>query len=245
MPAHQPLIDTLRAAFAAHANPAQAAAMQAYMKSALPFHGIHTPARRKICTEAIKAQPAPDADTLAATMLALWREAPFREERYAAMELARVGLHKAWLDLPLLPVFEEMIVSGAWWDYCDDISAEAIGKLVERHPAAMKPVLRRWAEGGDLWLRRAAILCQRGLKTSFDAPLFYACILPSIGNASPLAEEFFIRKGIGWALRERSHRAGKEVQAFCDEYREQLSPLTLREGLRVIEQRAAAQQARR
>jgi 3-methyladenine DNA glycosylase AlkD len=214
--------------------------MQAYMKSALPFHGIHTPARRQLCTEAIKAQPAPDSETLAATMLQLWREAQFREERYAAMELARVGPHKAWLALPLLPVFEEMIASGAWWDFCDDISSEAIGKLLERHPAAMKPVLRRWAEGSDLWLRRAAMLCQRQLKTSFDAELFYACILPSIGDASPLAGEFFIRKGMGWALRERSYRAAKEVQAFCDEYREQLSPLTLREGLRVIEARKAA-----
>jgi 3-methyladenine DNA glycosylase AlkD len=243
MPAHQPLIDALRAAFATHADPTQAGPMQAYMKSALPFRGIHTPLRRQLCTEAIKAQPAPDAEALAATMLKLWREARWREERYAAMEMARVGPHKAWLGLPLLPVFEEMIVSGAWWDCCDDISGEAIGKLFERHPGAMKPVLRRWAEGSDLWLRRAAITCQRGLKTSFDAPLFYACILPSIGD-SPLAGEFFLRKGIGWALRERSYRAAKEVQAFCDEYREQLSPLTLREGLRIIEQRATAKQAR-
>ena len=239
MPAHQPLIDTLKAAFAAHANPAQGATMQAYMKSALPFYGIHTPLRRTLTTEVIKAQPAPDAATLAATMLALWREAAYREERYAAMELARVGPHKAWLDLALLPVFEEMIVSSAWWDCCDDISGEAIGKLLERYPAAMKPVLRRWAEGDDLWLRRAAMLCQRGLKTSFDAPLFYACILPSTGH-SPLAGEFFIRKGMGWALRERSYRAAKEVQAFCDEHRDALSALTLREALRVIEQRKAA-----
>lgn len=240
MPAHQPLIDTLRAAFVAHADAAKAGPMQAYMKSALPFYGIHTPLRRTLTTAAIKAQPAPDAATLAATMRKLWREAAFREERYAAMEMARVGPHKAWLDMALLPVFEEMIVSSAWWDCCDDISAEAIGKLLERYPAAMRPVLRRWAEGDDLWLRRAAILCQRGLKTSFDAPLLYACILPSIGDHSPLASEFFIRKGIGWALRERSYRAAKEVQAFCDEHRAQLSALTLREGLRVIEQRKAA-----
>ncbi len=239
MPAHQPLIDSLHAAFAAHADATKAGPMQAYMKSALPFYGIHTPLRRALTTAAIKAQPAPDAATLAATMLKLWREAAFREERYAAMEMARVGPHKAWLDLALLPVFEEMIVSSAWWDCCDDISGEAIGKLLERHPAAMKPVLRRWAEGPDLWLRRAAMLCQRGLKTSFDAPLFYACLLPSIGH-SPLAAEFFIRKGMGWALRERSYRAAKEVQAFCDEHREQLSALTLREGLRVIAQRQAA-----
>ena len=240
MAADHRLADALRVALAAAAEPARAAPMQAYMKSALPFYGVHTPVRRALTTEAIKAQPASDAATLAATMLKLWRDAGCREERYAAMEMARVGPHKAWLDMALLPVFEEMIVSSAWWDCCDDISGEAVGKLLERHPGAMKPVLRRWAEGSDLWLRRAAILCQRGLKTSFDAPLFYACILPSIGSSSPLADEFFIRKGIGWALRERSYRAGKEVQAFCDEHREALSALTLREGLRVIEQRKAA-----
>lgn len=236
MAAERALIKALRARFAAHADPARAAPMQAYMKSALPFHGIAAPLRRRLQAEAVRAHPLPDARTLADTMRALWRQARTREERYAAMELARIGPHRMLLDLSLLPVYEEMIVSGAWWDYCDDISGSALTLLLARHPQTMKPLLRRWARGDDLWLRRAALLCQRRIKAGFDAALLYDCILPSIGD-SRFADEFFIRKGIGWALRERSYAAPAEVQAFCRAYDAQLSLLTKREALKAIARR--------
>jgi 3-methyladenine DNA glycosylase AlkD len=227
------LINALRLRFADHADPARAAPMQAYMKSALPFHGIAAPLRRRIQADAVRDHPLPDARALARAMRRLWREARTREERYAAMELARVGRHAALLGLELLPVYEEMIVDGAWWDICDDISGTALARLLAEHPTFMKPRLRRWARGDDLWLRRAAILCQRRLKQGFDAHLLYDCILPSIGDGR-FAGEFFIRKGIGWALRERAYAAPDEVRAFCREYRTQLAPLTLREALRVV-----------
>jgi 3-methyladenine DNA glycosylase AlkD len=227
------LIVALRARFAAHADPARAAPMQAYMKSALPFHGIAAPLRRRLQADAVREYPLPDVRALANAMQRLWRSARTREERYAAMELARVGRHAALLGPELLPVYEEMITDGAWWDICDDISGHALRRLLAAHPATMKPRLRRWAGGSDMWLRRAAVLCQRRLKAGFDAHLLYDCILPSIGSGR-FAGEFFIRKGIGWALRERAYTAPDEVRAFCREYRMQLAPLTLREALRVV-----------
>ncbi len=72
---------------------------------------------------------------------------------------------------------------------------------------------------------------------TFDAVLLYDTILPSIGKGK-FANEFFIRKGIGWALRERSYAAAEEVQMFCEEYAAQLSPLTVREALKVIHKRS-------
>jgi 3-methyladenine DNA glycosylase AlkD len=208
--------------------------MRDYMKSELPFYGIAAPLRRRLTALAVRANPVPDTAALADTMRALWREARFREERYAAMELARVGPHAKLLGLALLPVYEEMIKSGAWWDYCDDVSGTALARLLEQHPHQMKPLLRRWARGGDLWLRRAAMLCQRRTRAAVDAKLLYDTILPSIGQGR-FADEFFIRKGIGWALRERSYQAPDEVAAFCREYETQLAPLTRREALRVIQ----------
>ena len=84
------------------------------------------------------------------------------------------------------------------------------------------------------------MLCQRSLKgDAFDPVLLYDCILPSLAP-DPLASEFFIRKGMGWALRECSYAAPDEVQAFCAEYRSRLSPLTLREALKVVNKRVAA-----
>jgi len=234
------MIDALRAAFAAHADPARAAPMQAYMKSAMPFYGLPAPLRRRLTVVAARAHPAADTAALVRTMRSLWRTARYREERYAAIELPRSGrVHRRQVNLELVPVLTEMITTGAWWDFCDDISGNTLALLLERHPREIKPLLRRWARGNDLWLRRAAMLCQRGLGPEvFDAQLLYDTILPSIGTGK-FADEFFIRKAIGWALRERSYAAPEEVAAFCREYAAQLSPLTLREALKVIARRAA------
>jgi 3-methyladenine DNA glycosylase AlkD len=233
------LIDALRSRFVAHADPSRAAPMQAYMKSALPCYGIKAPLRRRLTAGLVRTLPLPDTAALTDAMRTLWRQARFREERYAAMELARVGPHRKLLDVSMLPLYEEMIASGAWWDYCDDISAGAVAPLLQQHPRSVKPLLRRWARGDNLWLRRAAFLCQRGLKHDFDAVLFYDTLLPSIG-AGAFADEFFIRKGIGWALRSRSYAAPDEVMAFLRVYGPQLSPLTNREAMKVIARRAAA-----
>jgi 3-methyladenine DNA glycosylase AlkD len=236
--ANAALITALRASFGAHASPTDAVPMQAYMKSAMPFHGIKAPLRRALMRSAVKAWPCTTVAGLIETMRALWRGACHREERYAAMELARVGPHARLMGPRLLPLYESMIVEGAWWDICDDISGEAIGELLQRHPTEVRLVLRRWSHSDNLWLRRASIICQRRPKAGFDAHLLYETILPSIGD-SPWAREFFLRKGIGWALRERSRRAPEEVRAFCREYAGQLSSLTRREALRVIDRRKA------
>lgn len=242
MPGHAAFISALRTAFAAHSDPVRAMPMRAYMKSALPFYGIAAPLRRHLTATAVKAHPLPDTRSLRDTMLALWRGARYREERYAAMELARVGANGRLMHLDLLPVYERMIVTGAWWDYCDDISGAAIARLLELHPRAMKPVLRRWAKRNDMWLRRAAMLCQRRMK-DIDVQLLYDCINPSIG-AGRFAGEFFIRKGIGWALRARSYQAPAEVIAFCREHADELSDLTRREALKVIARRRRKRAAR-
>ncbi len=237
MTANQALIDALRHTLATHADAARAAPMQVYMKSALPFYGVDAPLRRRLVAQAVTPHPLPDTATLSATLLALWRDATHREERYAALDLLRLPHHRKLLTTALLPALQEMTVSGAWWDHCDEISGVALGRLLQAEPAVMKPVLRQWARGSAMWLRRAAMLSQRSLKVGFDAVLFYETLLPSIGD-SAFAKEFFIRKGMGWALRERAYRAPAEVQAFCDEYAAQLSALTRREALKGITRRS-------
>jgi 3-methyladenine DNA glycosylase AlkD len=236
--AHPPLADVVRATLAQHANAAQAGPMQAYMKSALPFHGVAAPLRRQLVKTAVRALPLPDDAALRATVLDLWRGATHREQRYAALDLLRLPHHQRWAGLAWLPVLQECIETGPWWDHNDEISGLALGLLLQRHPMQLKPLLRQWAQSPNLWFRRAAMLAQRSLKgPNFDAVLLYDCILPSLPPhplATGLAQEFFIRKGMGWALRERSYAAPGEVQAFCKKHRSRLSPLTLREALRVV-----------
>jgi 3-methyladenine DNA glycosylase AlkD len=224
-------VEALRAALAEGAVPGKAPAMQAYMKSAMPFLGMAAPQRRAAVAQVVaRWAAAPSAADLRETVLALWRGASHREHRYAALDLLRLPRHRKLVDASWLPALHEMLLSGPWWDHNDEISGLSLGLVLQRDPAVIKPVLRDWARSDHLWLRRAAMLCQRSLKTGFDAALLYDCIEPSLAP-SPLAREFFIRKGMGWALRERARTAPEEVQAFCDAQRDRLSPLTLREAL--------------
>jgi 3-methyladenine DNA glycosylase AlkD len=211
--------------------------MQAYMKSDMPFLGIATPLRRQLVSGATRGRACVDGDALSQALLDLWQAATHREQRYAALDLLRLPAHGKLVALPLLPAVEAMLRTGPWWDFNDEISGQVLPLLLQRHPAEMKPLLRQWARGDDLWFRRAAMLAQRALKKDFDAVLLYDCILPSLG-APRFEREFFIRKGMGWALRERSYAAPDEVRAFCTEYAAQLSPLTVREALKVLRRRA-------
>lgn len=210
--------------------------MQAYMKSAMPFLGVVRPVVDRTVAAAVKAHPLTSTRALIDATAALWREAQYREERYAAIELPSCGAkHRALIGPSLLPLLREMMKTGAWWDYVDDLSGGVLAELLRRYPGSTKPALRRWATGNDMWLRRAAILSQRKFDgDDFDAELFYRTIGPSIGPNAKFADEFFIRKAIGWALRERAYTAPDEVRAFCRRFDRHLSPLTKREALRVI-----------
>ncbi len=240
MAADLALVRALRQTLAAQAQPDKAGPMQAYMKSALPFWGVAAPARRRLVAAIAAQHLVADGQTLLDSVGELWHGATHREERYAALDLLRRPALRPLMDLRWLPALQELILTGPWWDHNDEISGQALPWLLQRHSNDVKPALRQWARSDSLWLRRAAMLSQRSLKAPyFDAVLFYDCILPPTGSGEQ-AREFFIRKGIGWALRERSYAAPEEVQAFCVHYRNQLLPLTLREALRVITKRSAA-----
>lgn len=203
--------------------------MQQYMKSAMPFYGIPAAARRKLQTGVFVRFPMSDTDELIGTARSLWDDATHREERYASIDLVDYRGNRTLEDLRCLPMYESWIVEGAWWDYCDDVSGNRIKSLLLRYPSETKPHLLSWAKHQNFWLRRASIICQRTMGDNTDARLLYACILPSMSS-----EEFFLRKGIGWALRARAYDAPEEVVAFVKEYRSALSPLTKREALKVL-----------
>jgi 3-methyladenine DNA glycosylase AlkD len=122
-----------------------------------------------------------------------------------------------------------MIVTGAWWDYVDGIAAHRLGPLLQRHPAAMRRRMLAWSRCPDLWKRRASILCQLRFKEATDLELLYACIRPNLGDP-----EFFMRKAIGWALREYAWTDPGEIRRFVREHESELSPLSRREALKNI-----------
>ncbi len=203
--------------------------MQAYMKSAMPYHGVPTPLLRRVFKTSFADVQFANAAQWQAQVLELWRKAQFREERYAALHLAGDRRAQAFQTPAAMKMYEELIVSGAWWDYVDDIASHRVGPILRGHPASMRRKMLSWSKSADIWKRRSAIICQLGFKQDTDLALLYACIEPSLDS-----REFFLRKAIGWALRQYAWTDPTEIRRYVDGNRARLSPLSCREALKNI-----------
>ena len=223
------LAQTIRARLEEVADPARAPGMQAYMKSAMPFLGISAVPLRQACRELFKGLSWSRAEAWQADVLAIWRGAQFREERHAAIELTGVKAARPFHDLSALPMYQEMIVTGAWWDYVDAIAAQRLWAILQREGEEMKRIMLAWSTDADMWKRRSAILCQLRAKAETDLELLYACIEPSLDS-----KEFFLRKAIGWALRQYAWTDPAEVRRYVDRNFSRLSSLSRREALKNI-----------
>jgi 3-methyladenine DNA glycosylase AlkD len=219
------LIAAIREELAQVADPAKAPAMQAYMKSAMPYLGVSTPQLRLVCRSVFAAHPLASFAEWHDTALALWREARYREERYAAMGLTGDRHYRDYQRLDALPMYEEMIVGGAWWDFVDDLATHRVGSLLALYPDPMRATMLAWSRDANLWKRRTAILCQNTFKAATDEELFFACIEPNLSD-----RDFFIRKAIGWALREYAKTRPAAVRRYVREHEATLSPLSRREA---------------
>lgn len=222
-----PLAATIRQALADNANPEKAPGMRAYMKSAMPYRGVQTPVRRKLVRAALRAHPLASREHWLAAVLDLWCNAAYREERYAAQDVTGAPQFRSYRDLDALPLYEEMVVSGAWWDLVDDVATHKLRELVDAYPAHMAGHMRAWSTDPDLWKRRSAILCQIKRKEATDLALLFDCIEPNLADG-----EFFIRKAIGWALRDLAWTDLDTVADYVARHADRLSALSRREALK-------------
>ena len=209
------------------ARPENAPAMQAYMKSSMPFLGVSATDLRKVCRALFSDRAYSAAASWRRDVLALWRGARHREERDAAIELTGIRAAQSYQDMDALPMYEEMITTGAWWDYVDGLAKHRLGAILRGHPRPMSEAMLAWSRDGDLWKRRSAILCQLAFKEETDLDLLYACIEPSLGS-----KEFFLRKAIGWALRQYAWTDPEEVRRYVCKNEARLAPLSRREALK-------------
>jgi 3-methyladenine DNA glycosylase AlkD len=221
------LLPKLRQALQHAGDPVRAPVMQAYMKSAMPYHGVPTPLLRQVCKTAFADVQFATASHWQAQVLGLWRDARFREERYAALYLAGDKRGRPFQTLSAMKVYDELIVTGAWWDYVDDIASHRVGPILRDYPAPMRRKMLSWSKSNNLWKRRTAIICQLGFKAETDLGLLYACIEPSLGS-----QEFFLQKAIGWALRQYAWTDGAEIKKYVRLNRTRLSALSCREALK-------------
>jgi len=222
------LLAAVRAALRERTDPVRAAGAQAYMKSTLPSLGVRVPEVRRVALAAAAAHPFTSAGELRSTVLELWRSSTVREERYVAIDLT--GLRLVARDHLMLPVYEEVIRTGAWWDFVDGVSHRIDG-LLQAHRPLMTELLQAWSADQDFWIRRSAITSQLTAKARTDQDLLRAVIEPNLADP-----EFFIRKAIGWALREYAKTDPDWVRNFVVEKSTQLSPLSRKEAMRHLEQ---------
>jgi 3-methyladenine DNA glycosylase AlkD len=219
----------LRAALLQAGDPIKAPVMQAYMKSSMPFHGVSTPRLRQICEAVFADVKFPTTLQWQREVLELWRAARFREERYAALNLAADKRARLFQTPSAMKMYEELIVTGAWWDYVDDIASRRVGPILRDYPGPMKRKMLSWSRSKDLWKRRTSIICQLGFKGETDLGLLYACIEPSVGS-----REFFLQKAIGWALRQHGWTDSREIKRYVRANRARLSALSYREALKNV-----------
>lgn len=213
-------VKELRETFFNSRSSANAVQMQAYMKNIAPFFGIKTPLRRQLNKTFISTHGLPaNADEVA---LLLWNE-PERELHYFAMEL----LGKLTRQAPenRLAVYETLILNKSWWDTVDYISPHLCGKHLRSYPHLRDATITRWLSSNNLWLKRSTLLFQLSYKKETDQQLLFSVCQQLAGEP-----DFFIRKAIGWALRQYARTAPHAVKEFV--LKTDLSPLSRKEALK-------------
>ncbi len=220
-------VPAVRRALARNANPDKAEGMRAYMKSEMPFRGVQKPMRRKLFREVLEAHPVAGKRAWRESAIELWRGAAYREERYIALDLAGADRYRPFRTFDSVPMLEEMVVTGAWWDYVDEVATHRLRELLERYPEGVSGLMRRWSRDDDMWKRRSAIICQVGRKRQTDVRLLFDCIEPNLSHP-----DFFIRKAIGWALRDLAWANLDTVEAYVSRNEASLSALSRREALK-------------
>ena len=228
MPASRAFIRAMREGLSEAAVPENAAPMQAYMKSELPFWGVKKPERTRMSKAVIAAHPLSSYAAWHDTAERLFDTAKKREERYCALDLIKHRSYREYRERwASFALYEHFIVEGAWWDIVDEVAIQHLGMLIAVEPLETKAKMLEWIKDADMWRRRSAIICQIKRKSETDEALLFAAIEGAIES-----KEFFLRKAIGWALREYGKTAPDTVLAYVDEHADELSALSKREALR-------------
>jgi len=221
----QELLSAVRAGLAAAGDAERAVGQQRYMKSAMPYRGVRMPEVTRLCRAVFAEHVLAERRDWESAVRTLWDQAEFREERYAAIALTGYRAYVTYQDPDALPLYEHMIVTGAWWDYVDEVAIRRVGPILRSDPAVVSPMLLEWTIDDDIWRRRTSIIAQIKSKTETDLNLLTQCLAANLGH-----QEFFVRKAIGWALRECAKTAPDWVRRYLADHEDEISGLSRREA---------------
>ena len=222
-------IDAVEEEFSRHANAKNAAASKAYVRDLFDYYGMTTPQRRDVQKVFHEEVALPPFEVVPEITKILWNK-PQRELQYFAMEL--YGKYKKQFSGKDVPVFEYMIRNKSWWETVDFIAPKLIAALHLKHPELQEENCKRWMKSNHLWLMRAAIIHQNLYKTKTNEKLLFSLISDCMDH-----EDFFIRKAIGWSLRQYARTNPAAVRKFVLMNKQSLSEISKREALKHIGQR--------
>ena len=203
-------------------NAERAVAMAKYMRDQFPFLGIPAPRQSTLLREALRGTARPAEDDLGELAGHLWE---LREREYQYAGCGIIARYITVCGPGSIHTIRTLVTTKSWWDTVDSLAKHGVGALVLRHPE-LATTMDAWVASENLWLRRTALLHQLLFKDRTDSErLFRYC------HARAAEREFFIRKAIGWALREYSKVDGDAVRAFVGAHEGELSGLSKREAL--------------
>lgn len=217
-------INIIKEAYEGHRNLANAKKMAAYMKNKFPFLGIHSPKRSEINTELFVKLGSVDLVDLEPLIFELWKM-PEREYQYLAMVL--ISKLKNKLTPSHLEFILELILDKSWWDSIDILAPQFVGSILKNYPDLRDEYIPAWTKSNNIWINRTAILFQLKYKAQTDFEL-----LKEIINKLKSKDEFFVKKAIGWALREYSKTEPSTVEAYIKSAN--LQALSEKEGMKQI-----------
>jgi 3-methyladenine DNA glycosylase AlkD len=208
------------------ATPARAEGEKRYLKSDLAFLGA-TLWQIQSAVRDIAGGAALDHDELTALVDELWSRPVFERRMAAVLLLERRDDALGVADLPLI---ERLVRESKTWALVDNLAGDVLGALVQRDPDGVTPEMDRWATDADFWVRRAALLAElRPIRAGGTLERF-------LRRAEPMLEEreFFIRKAIGWVLREAGKRQPDAVAAWLAPRTHRASGVTMREAVKYL-----------
>lgn len=224
-------IRVVRDGLASAGDPARAVQQQAYMKSAMPYYGLTAAELKALLRPILVEHRFEERAEWETTARLLWDVATHREERYAAIALLRHRHYHPWVDADLVPLLEHLVRTGAWWDYVDEIASHLVGQVLLEDRPTLTPLMIDWAQDDHLWVRRTAMLCQLRHREQTDTDLLEHALVANLDD-TVLGKEFFIRKALGWALREHAKTDAAWVLDFVGTHADRLSGLSRREALK-------------
>ena len=215
-------LQPLETAFQKNVDEGNASQMKKYMKNRYEFFGIKSPFRKEIYREHKQKYGLIPSGKEEEIVKWCWQQ-PQREYQYFAMEFLNKTARRS--DTKIIELYVFMITNKSWWDTVDFIASNLVGVFLQRFPQKTEALTTDWMKSGNMWLQRTCLLFQLKYKSAINTELLHQFI-----SQLSASNEFFIRKAIGWILREYSKTDAEFVVDYVEKY--PLSGLSQREALK-------------